>query len=153
MGFTKVQHALSHSGQLLWTSADPTNSPLSSGGRLIAAMVRLIRPDVIDTGTSNRQSLSSPMANFANFLHDDGVNGVFSGILTSKLSTSCNLFGCKNSRQSPPAPFCSRSQAVTGPKCETAYYMATVGYLKQRMAAAVVPLALTGAIIMDKCCG
>ena len=37
-------------------SADPTNSPLSSGGRLIAAMVRLIRLDVIDTGTSNRQS-------------------------------------------------------------------------------------------------
>ena len=56
VGFTTVQHAFSHSGQLLWTSADPTNSPLSSGGRLIAAMVHLIRPDVIDTGTSNRQS-------------------------------------------------------------------------------------------------
>ena len=49
-------YAFSHSGQLLWTSADPTNSPLSSGGRLIAAMVHLVRPDVIDTGTSNRQS-------------------------------------------------------------------------------------------------
>ena len=56
VGFTTVQQAFSHSGQLLWTSADPTNSPLSSGGKLIAAMVCLIRPDVIDTGTSNRQS-------------------------------------------------------------------------------------------------
>ena len=56
VGFTTVQHAFSHFGQLLWTSADLTNSPLSSGGRFIAAMVRLIRPDVIDTHTSNRQS-------------------------------------------------------------------------------------------------
>ena len=56
VGFKTVQHAFSHSGQLLWTSADPPNSSLSSGGRFIAAMVRSIRPDVIDTGTSNRQS-------------------------------------------------------------------------------------------------
>ena len=54
MGFTTVQHGFSHSGQLLKTSADPTNFPRSSGGRLIAP--RLIRPAVIDTGASNRQS-------------------------------------------------------------------------------------------------
>ena len=42
VGFTAAQHAFSHSGQLLWTSADPTNSPLSSGRRRVPAMIRLM---------------------------------------------------------------------------------------------------------------
>ena len=101
--------------------------------KLIAAMVRLIRPDVIDTGTSNRPSPQLVHGQLRELSpRRRGVNGVFSGILTSLPSTSDNLFGCKNLRQTnvnyssgkkyasrsqgelalaggPPAPFSSRS--------------------------------------------
>ena len=113
-------------------------------------MVRLIRSDVIDTGTSNRQSPQLAHGQLRKLSPRGQCQWCFLRCIdvlteqerhwttslgarthdkpTTQVARSMQV-DCKMSwlrPGSPPAPFCSRSQAVTGPKCETGVLLLTM---------------------------
>ena len=145
VGFTTVQHAVSHSGQLLWTSADPKNSPLSLFRGLVHSYngtldstrldrhgyVKPSKPSARPWSTSRTFSMTTVSMVFSpGYWRPNWARPTTSlGARTHDKPTTQVARSMQVDRKmswlrpgSYPAQFCSRSQAVTGPKCETGVF-------------------------------